>query len=137
MHRADYPKNLDDEFRLKEQVVSFLTKDSYPSFQDLCNQNSEYQYDIDKLESFNEARNRLQSEPSANAIGTMLGYADLIQDAIVNDLNANVLLLHLSSIEEDSHELLFGDCGNIYFYISPQDLKNKDFKNLKFELQSY
>lgn len=137
LHRADYPKNLDDEFKLKERVVSFLTKDSYPSFPDLCNQNTEYQYDIDKLESFNEARNRLQSEPSANAIGTMLGYADLIQDAIVNDLNANVLLLQLSSIEEDSHELLFGDCGNIYFYISPQDLKNKDFKNLKFELQSY
>ena len=137
LHRIDFPKTLANEFRLKERVISFKTKDSYPSFQDLSNQNSEYQHIIDKVESFNEARNRLQSESSINAIGTMFGYADLIHDVIVNDLNVNILLLQLFSIEDDSYELLFGDCGNIYFYISPQDLKNKDFKNLKFELQCY
>lgn len=137
LHRIDFPKTLANEFRLKERVISFKTKDSYPSFQDLSNQNSEYQHIIDKVESFNEARNRLQSESSINAIGTMFGYADLIHDVIVNDLNVNILLLQLFSIEDDAYELLFGDCGNIYFYISPQDLKNKDFKNLKFELQCY
>lgn len=137
LHRIDFPKTLANEFRLKERVISFKTKDSYPSFQDLSNQNTEYQHIIDKVESFNEARNRLQSESSINAIGTMFGYADLIHDVIVNDLNANILLLQLFSIEDDSYELLFGDCGNIYFYISPQDLKTKDFKNLKFELQCY
>lgn len=137
LHRIDFPKTLANEFRLKERVISFKTKDSYPSFQDLSNQNSEYQHIIDKVESFNEARNRLQSESSINAIGTMFGYADLIHDVIVNDLNVNILLLQLFSIEDDLYELLFGDCGNIYFYISPQDLKNKDFKNLKFELQCY
>lgn len=137
LHRIDFPKTLANEFRLKERVISFKTKDSYPSFQDLSNQNAEYQHIIDKVESFNEARNRLQSESSINAIGTMFGYADLIHDVIVNDLNVNILLLQLFSIEDDAYELLFGDCGNIYFYISPQDLKNKDFKNLKFELQCY
>ena len=137
LHRIDFPKTLANEFRLKERVISFKTKDSYPTFQDLSNQNTEYQYIVDKVESFNEARNRLQSESSINAIGTMFGYADLIHDVIVNDLNANILLLQLFSIEDDSYELLFGDCGKIYFYISPQDLKNKDFKNLKFELQCY
>lgn len=137
LHRIDFPKTLANEFRLKEQVISFKTKDCYPTFQDLSNQNTEYQHIIDKVESFNEARNRLQSESSINAIGTMFGYADLIHDVIVNDLNANILLLQLFSIEDDAYELLFGDCGNIYFYISPQDLKNKDFKNLKFELQCY
>lgn len=137
LHRIDYPKTLANEFRLKERVISFKTKDSYPSFQDFSNQNSEYKHIIDKVVSFNEARNRLESEPSINAIGTMFGYADLIQDAIVNDLNANILLLQLSSIEDDSYELLFGDYWNIYFYISHQDLKNKDFRNLKFELQCY
>lgn len=137
LHRIDYPKTLTNEFKLKERVISFKTKDSYPSFQDFSNQNTEYKHIIDKVESFNEARNRLESEPSINAIGTMFGYADLIHDAIVNDLNANILLLQLSSIEDDSYELLFGDCGDIYFYISHQDLKNKDFRNLKFELQCY
>ena len=32
---------------------------------------------------------------------------------------------------------MFGDCGAIYFYISKQDLKNKRFDRIKFELQCY
>lgn len=137
LHREDYPKTLPNEFRLKERAVSFLSKDSYPSLQDFSNQNTEYQHDTDKVESFNEARVRLQSESSINVIGTMFGYADLIHDIIVEDLNTNILLLQLTSIKDDSYELLFGDYGNIYFYISRRDLKNKNFKNIKFELQCY
>lgn len=137
LHRETYPKTLADKFRLKERVVSFLTKDSYPSYQDFSNQNTEYQHIINKVGSFNEARNRLQSESSINAVGTIFGYADLIQNVIESDLNENILLLQLSSIEDDSYELLFGDCGNIYFYISRQNLNDKNFRNLKFELQCY
>lgn len=139
LYRANYPQTLANEFRLKERGIYFLSKDSYPSFQDFCNQNTTNQHITEKFKSFCKARNRLQSESSIKAIGTMFGYADLIQNVIVDDLNANILLLQLSSIEdeEDSYELLFGDCGNIYFYISRQDLKNKNFKNLKFELQCY
>ncbi|WP_349854731.1 YwqG family protein [Bacteroides cellulosilyticus] len=137
LHRIDYPKTLANEFRLKERVISFKTKDSYPAFQDFGNQNTEYNQLIDKVESFNEARSRLETESSSNAIGTMFGYADLIHDVVVNDLNTNILLLQLSSIEDDSYELLFGDCGNIYFYISRHDLQTKDFRHVKFELQCY
>jgi uncharacterized protein YwqG len=68
----------------------------------------------------------------------MLGCADLIQGNIVEDADDNVLLLQLNSIESvDADELMFGDCGAIYFYISRQDLKNKRFDRIKFELQCY
>ncbi|WP_366933581.1 DUF1963 domain-containing protein [Bacteroides sp.] len=44
---------------------------------------------------------------------------------------------YLGALLRFTYELSFGDCGDIYFYISHQDLKNKDFRNLKFELQCY
>ena len=77
-------------------------------------------------------------EQPYDTIGSMLGWADLIQGNIVEDADDNVLLLQLNSIESvDADELMFGDCGAIYFYISRQDLKNKRFDRIKFELQCY
>ena len=136
LHRADYPKELVNDFRLKELPLSFAVRRSYPSMEDIDIQSDQYM--MEYVDEFYEARARLQSESTTEVIGTMLGYADLIQNAIEEDLDKNVLLLQLSSIEsEDSSKLMFGDCGSIYFYISRQDLKDKRFDRFKFELQSY
>ncbi|MCI6583120.1 MAG: YwqG family protein [Oscillospiraceae bacterium] len=33
------------------------------------------------------------------------------------------------------YELMFGDCGHIYFWIRKSDLKNRDFDNIWLVLQ--
>ena len=37
-----------------------------------------------------------------------------------------ILLFQMSTVETDNYELMFGDCGSIYFWIRKEDLKNAD-----------
>lgn len=38
------------------------------------------------------------------------------------------IAISFNSIINENFELLFGDCGNIYFYIKKSDLVNKNFE---------
>ena len=93
-----------------------------------------------------EAFDRLWKESliGIGSIGSMLGFAFLIQDPIVDDLSSEVLLLQLDSNgeywredDETPHDLLFGDDGCIYFYIKREDLLARRFDSIKFAMQSY
>lgn len=135
LHRADFPVDLADEYRLQEKPLSFVVRNSYPSWEDFQCKCPDYDVSCDVLDAVME---KFNLEQPYDTIGSMLGWADLIQGNIVEDADANVLLLQLNSIESvDADELMFGDCGAIYFYISRQDLKNKRFDRIKFELQCY
>jgi uncharacterized protein YwqG len=46
-----------------------------------------------------------------------------------------VLLFQMASICEEDYELMYGDMGNLYFYIRKQDLKNCNFDGAWFALQ--
>ena len=46
-----------------------------------------------------------------------------------------MLLLQLDTVECDDFELMFGDCGHIYFYITKEDLKARRFDNIWLILQ--
>lgn len=138
LHCTDFPSALAAEFRLKECAISFSSKDSYPTSEEFFSPDVE-EYTMVRWNSFDEARERLKADIPADAIGSMLGYADLVQNPIVSDLDENILLLQLSSVDETDSvdELLFGDCGSIYFYISRQRLQSFDFDHdITFELQS-
>ena len=135
LHRADFPTDLFDGYRLNEKPLSFAVQNSYPSWDDFICKCPKYDVSYDVADTVKE---KLDSEQSYDTIGSMLGWADLIQGNIVEDTDDNVLLLQLKTIEsDDADELMFGDCGTIYFYISRQDLKNKRFDRIKFELQCY
>ena len=135
LHTADFPVDLADEYRLQEKPLSFVVRNSYPSWEDFQCKCPDYDVSCDVLDAVME---KFNLEQPYDTIGSMLGWADLIQGNIVEDADDNVLLLQLNSIESvDADELMFGDCGAIYFYISRQDLKNKRFDRIKFELQCY
>lgn len=135
LHRQPYPEDLEEEFRLEEMPLAFSTRKSYPTFDDYVCISSNYD-DMHALEEYDMALERLQPERENDVIGTMLGYADIIQNNIVENLNENILLLQLFSIEsEDVDELMFGDCGNLYFYISRKDLSDKHFNRTVFDWQ--
>lgn len=46
-----------------------------------------------------------------------------------------VLLFRLGTVEKDDFELMFGDCGNIYFWIRRQDLAARNFDKIWLILQ--
>ncbi len=47
------------------------------------------------------------------------------------------LLLQLDTVRKDDFELMFGDCGRIYFYIRKDDLKARRFENVWLILQCF
>jgi uncharacterized protein YwqG len=45
------------------------------------------------------------------------------------------LLLQLDTIESDGCEMMWGDCGRLYFYIKKDDLRNSNFDDCWLILQ--
>ncbi|MBQ9554868.1 MAG: DUF1963 domain-containing protein [Muribaculaceae bacterium] len=145
LHPLDFPENLADEYQLKEWPLQFTHGTSIPTIEELSQLTDEPFNEDDEDERY-ETFDRLWNESliGSGDIGSMLGYAYLIQGSIVDDLTNEVLLLQLDSNgeywrEDDKtpHDLLFGDDGCIYFYIKREDLLARRFDNIKFALQCY
>ncbi len=156
----DLPEDLKEEYRIKEYSLSFSSQDSYPSFEELeCH--SDIDCDWDEYDEAVENRGyEIESERHK-----LLGYADLVQgemltecerttrglycgdhksyqntpEDVKNDINKCaaewILLFQMSYIQEEEFELMFGDCGNVYFYIRKEDLKNRNFDKVWLILQ--
>ena len=145
LHPLDFPENLADEYQLKEWPLQFTHGSSIPTIEELSQLTDEPFNEEDEDERY-EAFDRLWKESliGIGSIGSMLGFASLIQDPIVDDLSSEVLLLQLDSNgeywredDETPHDLLFGDDGSIYFYIKREDLRARRFDKIKFALQCY
>lgn len=160
LEEADLPDDIKDEYKVKEYDLSFSAKDSYPSFEELeCHSDVDSDWD-DYDEAVKKKGYEIESEGHK-----LLGYADLIQgemltecerttrglycgdaesyhntsEDVKEDVNKAatdwILLFQMASIQEDDYELMFGDLGNIYFYIRKQDLKARNFDKVWLVLQ--
>ncbi|MCR5313353.1 MAG: DUF1963 domain-containing protein [Bacteroidaceae bacterium] len=135
LQKIEFPEDLSEEYRLNERELIFNSEKSYMSFEEFMYRNTYSDISDDEIDEITE---RVDDEKSYDKIGNMLGFADFIQGIITEDFDNNILLLQMNSLEdEDDEELMFGDCGAIYFYISREDLKLKNFENIKFEMQCY
>ena len=140
LHPLDYPVNLNKKYQLQECRLQFTRCTSFPRIEELCHLTS---LDDEDESEYYGVFNRLYDKfwKGDGPIGKMLGYADLIQGPIVNDLANEVLLLELYSSEnwqEDDktpHDVLFSDGGCIYFYIKREDLLARRFDSVKFAFQ--
>ena len=155
-----YPDDLKEEYRVREFDLSFGVGDSYPDFEELtCLSDSEWDWD-----SYEEALDTLGYAADCER-HKLLGYANLIQgemltecervnrglycgdaksyretpEAVKADIRSTakdwLLLFQMASIQEDDWELMFGDLGNLYFYIRKEDLKNRSFDKAWLVLQ--
>lgn len=57
--------------------------------------------------------------------------ADLMEKAVENW----ILLFQMGTVEEGDTELMYGDCGVIYFWIRKEDLAARNFDNVRLILQ--
>lgn len=155
----DLPNEISNENAVPEMAVHFRPKKSYPQFEEFC-----VLSDIEcDFEDYDECLEKMGVNEDSEC-HKFLGYANIIQDemltdcarvsrelccggaasyqrtseeedGIQSDAKEWVLLLQLSTLEKEKWELMWGDCGRLYFYIRKQDLIDKRFENAWFSLQ--
>ena len=155
-----FPEDLEQDFILPEFEVSFENKMELPEYEEIA----ERETDIDWDEYDEEKVLYGYEDPEEEEISKLLGYANLIQgdmtfecaevdqgiycgrpldltdeqrEKLLADSKEWVLLFQMSTLEGNDYELMFGDCGSIYFYIKKKDLREKNFDKVWLILQCY
>ncbi len=153
--RAEFPDDLPEEFRFIPKTISLRAENSYPDWED-----GDYLDLGDDSELFFETRDALAKETGCADSAKFLGWATLMQGNITTECELVSRQYYLGgswaeipaaerkyaeehSIEDwqlllqlDSQgELMFGDCGLIYFYIKKEDLKARRFDRIWLVLQ--
>lgn len=151
---AEFPAELEEDFRLPELAAQLSGGTDAPDFQDACPA-LEYAWTANDYRIFDQARRELGMDYPANR-SQLLGWPDIIQNNMtlqcelisrgyylggswekipleersalrtpsVRDWQ---LLFQLDTVENGDFELMFGDCGRIYFYIRREDLAQRRF----------
>lgn len=156
--RTDYPKDMPREYKLPSIKLTFESEENIPDYEeieDICNEYNSSGYEI-----YDEFKYKGNMAPDFS--NKLLGYADSIQGSMLHEcegvsrkiycggklditpeeqeeIKAHKsewkLLFQLGTVSKGDFELMFGDCGEIYFYIREDDLKNKNFENVWLILQ--
>ena len=170
----DFPKNIEDDYKIPEFKVNFKSNISLPSYEDfdILNQEEKILEKYRMSKNLKDFENNLFDEYSnfynehielLESYTKLLGYPDVIQNsmeeecaAVTRGFNMGgigypkkykeeikkaskdwILLFQMDTIETSDYELMFGDCGHIYFWIKKEDLANKNFENIWLILQCY
>jgi len=159
---ADFPADMEEDFRFPMVKIRLASKTSYPSWADF----SEVFPDEDD-DAFDDAWEELTGEDGENR-SQLLGWPDVIQNSMFEECDlvtqgyylgdANgwsnipedvrkqaketardrwMLLLQLDTVGYGDFELMFGDCGHIYFCITKEDLAARRFDRVWLILQCY
>lgn len=155
--RTDFPKDMEQDFMMPEIKLSFGAKYNAPSFEELFDD-----YQSNSWEEYDELLDKSGYMIGEENSSKLLGYGDTIQgdmllqcELVTNGLycgdstgynspkrreleeneNQWKLLFQLDTVTTDDFELMFGDCGRIYYYIKEEDLKDKNFDNTWLILQ--
>ena len=159
---AEFPAELDEAFRLPELAAELSQATDAPDFQDACPA-LEYPWTANDYRYFDQARRELGMDYPADR-SQLLGWPDLIQNnmtlecALVDrgyylggqwenipmeersalrtpSVREWQLLFQLDTVEQGDFELMFGDCGRVYFYIRREDLAQRRFDRAWLILQ--
>ena len=157
---ASLPEDLSEEYAVKEFDLSCKAKDSYPSYEEL---DRHADTDVD-WDDYDEALEDMDYELDSER-HKLLGYANLVQGEMLTECERSVrglysgdsksyretpddlkeeirraapdwiLLFQMASIMDGDYELMYGDMGNLYFYIRKQDLAEGRFDRVWFAVQ--
>ena len=121
---AEFPVDMEEDFILPMVKIALSQKPSYPSWQDFT-------------EVFEECDIAAKGYYLGNPEGWKKIPKEIRQEAEETAKDRWMLLLQLDTVECDDFELMFGDCGHIYFYITKEDLKARRFDNIWLILQCF
>ncbi len=155
----DIPAELAAELCPAERLLAFEKRTSYPDFEEI-----EFYAEVAENVYYEDYVSALEDNGKSMDEDThkLLGYADIMQNEMLTECESVsrgnycggyeeldpeeeadiqkcakewILLLQLSTLEADEYELMWGDCGRLYFYIRKEDLKNKNFDKIWLVLQ--
>ena len=159
---AEFPQDLEEEHRLPELAAELSGGAGAPECQDACLA-LDYPFTANDYRFFDQARRELGYAYPDNR-SQLLGWPDIIQnnmtlecelvsrghylggswesvpqeerDALrVPSVQDWRLLFQLDTVASGDFELMFGDCGRIYFYIRREDLLARRFDRAWLVLQ--
>ena len=157
---AEFPDDLNEDFRLPAFGIKLRSENSYQDYADFLLQKdkmTECWDDYDRA-----ARSLKINIPETSS--KLLGWPDIIQDNMTmecelvsrgyylggdweevtprdrqeaeqSSLKEWQLLFQLDTLWEDDFELMFGDCGRIYYYIRKEDLAAGNFDKVWLIMQ--
>ncbi len=153
--------DLAESFHFPEIGITAHTESSYQCYEDFLVQRDKM---VEQWEEFEAAQKSLGIEEPGEC-SKLLGWADVIQGNMTRECElvarrgyylgsgwkavtprdrqeteqwANrdwLLLFQLDTVRAEGFELMFGDCGRIYFYIRREDLAARNFDNVWLILQ--
>lgn len=156
LKRTDFPKDMTKEYKIPEVKIDFSNSFNAPYYEEF----SEH-YDYDGWDEYDEIKHSMGYEDKEKQ-SKLLGYADIIQNEMLlecekvtngikcggiakikrkklkqmkSDSKKWQLLFQLSTVHANGYELMFGDCGTIFFYIRKDDLEKRNFDNCWLILQ--
>ena len=157
---TQWPEDIEEDYIVPEMAVRFKSQPSYPNYEELEYHSSmecdweDYDTALEKLGVDMDAENHkilgyadiIQNEMLSECervtrglyCGDPSGYQDASEDeesAIQRGAKDWILLLQLTTLENEDWEWMWGDCGMLYFYIKRQDLAARRFENAWFSLQ--
>ena len=146
--RTNYPNDMEDDFKLPEIQLGFSKNYDLPCYEE-CTE----LYDYEDWDHYEQVKS-IKGPENEETISKLLGYADLIQggmllecEQVTNGIYCGgtseitpeelkkfkencdqwQLLFQLDTVTTNEFELMFGDCGRIYYYIKKEDLKKCKF----------
>lgn len=166
MQVAKIPEELDEEFVIPELAVDFEPHVSLPGYGDNDDElGISHDEDLD-WDEFIECIEKAGGD-DIEELTKLLGYPNVIQNPMEEECEACsrgfrqgnpedykmishaekaditdkakdwILLFQMSTIESEDYELMFGDCGSIYFWIRKEDLKERNFDKVWLVLQCF
>ena len=161
---ADFPADMEEDFKFPMVKIKMDSKITYPSWQDFSEVFPE-EKDYDAFDEVWAERMEDDSKEMENN-SQLLGCPFVIQNSMFSECDLVtqgyylgngwikipkeirqraedsahdrwVLLFQLDTVECDDFELMFGDDGLIYFYITKEDLAARRFDRIWLILQCY
>lgn len=158
---APFPEDLEEDFKFPVLSITAKSAPSVPSYEDFTEVYPDYEDDDDNLydilmDAVPEQQSKLLGWPDTIQ-GSMFAECDLVSqgyylgdsagwDKVPSDIREYalktssdrwILLFQLDTVESDDFELMFGDCGRIYFFIQRHDLEEKRFDRIWLISQCY
>lgn len=161
---AEFPADMEENFKFPMVKIKLASKTSYPSWEDfseifpdeedydvfnsaweeLTGEDAEDLEDCSKLLGWPDViQNSMFSECDLVTQGYYLGNdgikipKEVSQRAEESACDRWMLLFQLDTVECGGFELIFEDCGHIYFYITKEDLAKRRFDRIWLLLQCY
>lgn len=164
LRQTEFPEDLQEEWIIPEKSPQFRCFNDIPDLceADVYSGLSDNEEFDDEADDYNYLDLREKEFGDDERI-KLLGYADTIQDnmkyeceyvargyslgngmpevsdEVKADIEAHeqewILLFQLDTMESENYELMFGDCGRIYFMIRKNDLAQRNFDNVQLILQ--